>query len=168
MAVSFNGTITLSVSATLTDDATLGNGTHTIQKTYKKVYSNGSGANQASQMYAAVRSINASSNEDLDLAGGLTNIFGDTITFATVKEIIIYSHATNGDNLNIGGDATAAFSTIFGDSSDILSIAPGGLLHLQNPNAAGYAVTGTSADILQIANADSAEAADYDIIIIGD
>ena len=101
------------------------------------------------------------------MAGSLTNALGATVTFARIKAIVIASAATNGGNIEIGGAASAQFSSMFGDVSDKLIVNPGGFVVLATPGATGYAVTATSADLLKIANADSGASASYDIILIG-
>lgn len=167
MAASFNGSISVVVNGTLTSDIDSGGATHKVNNTYKTTFTNGTAADQANMMFSDDRQISGSGSDDLDLAGSLTDAFGTTITFTSIKAIIIKADADNGNNLSIGGDATAPFSTLFADGSDELILAPGGTLCLVNPNANGYAVTATTADILEITNADSS-AANYEITIIGE
>jgi hypothetical protein len=50
---------------------------------------NGTGSGQANQLYAKSFTITTGSNQDLDLAGSLANEFGETITFAKIKGIIV-------------------------------------------------------------------------------
>ena len=49
-----------------------------------------------------------------------------------------------------------------------MTVKPGGWLASYDPSATGYAVTNTTADILQIANSSSGSSVDYDIIVIGE
>jgi len=98
------------------------------------------------------RTIAASSADDLDLYGGLTNSFGTTINFTSIKGIIIYADSANTNDVLVGGDGSAAFVNWVSASNDVVVVKPGGLFALINPQANGYAVTATTADILQIAN----------------
>ena len=168
MTASLNGSVTLSFNLTLTSDPDIGTATHVINKTYRTAFTNGTGANQGNMAWQDSGSISASSSTDFDLAGSLTDAFGTTITFTSVKGILIYSDSANGDNLSVGGDGAAPFSTIFADGSDELLIHPGGKVYLEAPGANGYVVTATTADILEITNLDSGGAATYEIILIGE
>lgn len=146
----------------------IGIGQHKIDLIKDIAFTSGTGANQINLLWSDQRTLAASTGEDLDLAGSLVDAFGNTLTFASIKMIYIFSAAANGDNLLVGGAASAAISTLFSDTSDEIIVAPGGTMLLVNPNAAGYAVTATTADLLRIENADSGAAATYDIIIAGD
>lgn len=126
----------------------------------------GTASNKADRIFADQRSINASSSENLDLAGALADPYGATITFAKVKAILVRAATTNGGNIVVGGAASAAFVGPFGDSSDVLEIPAGGVAMLAAP-AGGWPVTATTADILKIANDDSGAAGVYDVVIIG-
>jgi len=168
MAETLTATITIKELSNLSADVSeLSTITGKVNETQTLSFANGTGANQANNRFDDTRSVDASSTDSLDLAGGLTNNLGTTLTFTKVKYIRISAASTNGDNLEVGGNA-AAFSTIFGDATDKIIIPPGGHFILSNPSAAGFAVTATTADILDIANADSGAAASYDIVVIGE
>lgn len=167
MAESFIGSISVAVAGTLTSGLDIGTGTHKVDSNFKTNFTNGTAANQANMMWTDSRNLAGSTSEDLDLAGALTSAFGTSITFTSIKGIIISAATTNGGNLSIGGDATAAFNTWVNASADEIILAPGGTFALVNPNADGYAVTATTADILEVTNLD-ASAVDYDIILIGE
>lgn len=168
MAETFNGSVSILVDATLSGGLDIGTGTHKVNSNYKTSFANGTAANQANMMWTDTRTVALSTSDDLDLAGGLVSAFGTTVTFTSIKGIIIHAASANGANLSIGGDATAAFSTLFNAATDEILLAPGGTLAVVNPNADGYVVTATTADILEITNLDGAASADYDIIIIGE
>lgn len=163
MAESFSGNIKFSLAGTFSSD----NDLSTVQQAinYSKTYNltNGTGANQANMIFTDQRTIGASP-DDLDLYGGLTNSFGTTINFAVVKGIIIYAASGNSGNVSIGGDGSA-FVNWVANSSDIVVVKPGGLFALVDPSAAGYAVTDSSADVLQINGTQNDV---YDIILLGE
>ena len=121
----------------------------------------------ADQVFADNRTLSASTSEDLDLAGSLTNALGDTITFASIKAIIIKAGDANGGNMTIGGAASNAFEAWTMAAGDGVLLRPGGTFVLIAPTASDYAVTATTADLLKIANLDGAAAATYDIYLIG-
>lgn len=168
MAKSFTGFIDIATKLTLTDpDVDFGSSTYNASKSYPNRFTNGNGAKQANMCFADTRTVAASNSEDLDLAGGLTSALGDTITFTSVKGIVIHAHASNTNDVEIGGDS-AAFASFFGDASDTIVLKPGCTFAITNPNANGYAVTASTGDILQIANSSSGTSVSYDILIIGE
>ena len=128
----------------------------------------GTGASQADLVWAdQARSINATTNDDLDLAGGLTDGLGATVTMARLKLIYIKNNETTaGRVIQLGGSATNPVSTLFGATPDYLTIPPGGIFCLAVPDATAFAVTGGSADTIRIRNP-NASAITYDIILIG-
>mgnify|MGYP001555613384 CR=1 FL=1 len=125
----------------------------------------GTGANKANQCWADERSLNASSSEEIDLAGNLSNAFGQTLTFSKVKAVVIKASASNASDVEMGGAAANAFASFVKDSSDIILIKPGGLIVLIAPDASGFDVS--SNDLLKMANSGGA-AISYEIIVIGE
>jgi hypothetical protein len=123
----------------------------------------GTSSNQADLVFHDKRTILTGANDDLDLAGSLTDGFGTVLTFVKVKVILIYNLNAS-RTLTIGGAATP-FSAFMADPSDKIVIQPSGLLLLVAPNA-GYTVGAGSTDLLRVAN-DSGSSCDYRIIIIG-
>ncbi len=128
---------------------------------------NGTGANQASQQWHDRRTILASSNDDLDLAGVLTNAFGVTLTFTKIKAIGIKANAANANDVVVGNAAANGVSTIFGATTHTLKIKPGGIMILTAPDVNGYGITAATADILRIANGGAGSSVTYDIVIVG-
>jgi hypothetical protein len=129
----------------------------------------GTGAGQADLLFSDTRTVNASSNDDLDLAGGLTNAFGASLTFARVKGLIVAASASNTNNVLVGGDATNTFLTWVVAEADAVILRPGACLALfAGPaDATGYAVTGATGDLLRISNSGAGTSVTYDIVIIG-
>lgn len=128
---------------------------------------NGSGANQASLMFSDIRTLTASSTENLDLAGSLVDAFGTTLTFAKIKALIVIADAGNTNDVLVGGAGSNTMLTFFGDATDIVKVKPGGMLVLVAPDATGYAVTASTGDILKVANSSSGTGVTYKIILIG-
>lgn len=166
MATTFSGSLKITAGGTLAKDTDLATLTQVLNYSQTYTLANGTSADQANMMWADTRTLTASSSENLDVAGGLTNGFGDTITFTRLKGIIIFAAAANTNNVLVGGDA-ASISTLTGNINDIVVIRPGGFLALCSPDATGYAITATTADILKIANSAGSTSVTYDIILIG-
>lgn len=130
---------------------------------------NGIGAGQADQIFHDRRTIAASANDDLDLAGTLTNAFGQTVTFAKVKAIVVAAAAANVNNVLVGGDATNTFFTYAVAEGDALILRPGATFALVagSADATGYAVTAGTADLLRLSNSGAGSSVTYDVVIIG-
>lgn len=167
-------TVTTGVSSTLLKAADFGDG-HNAQDpvnfTTKTRYTTGTGANKANQHWHDDRSLSSGANDDLDLAGGLTDIFGTTVTFTIVKAIYIKNKSTT-DALRVGGGGANEWvgaTTPFLATGDKLVIPPSGELLLQCPTAAGWPVTAGSADVLRLTHPGTTSAAlTYDIFILGE
>jgi hypothetical protein len=130
----------------------------------------GTGADQADKLWHDQRTVNATSNDDLDLTA-LTNVlFGSTVTvnFVKVKAILIVNTSTtSGQVLRLGGaGAGLAFATPFnGSATAVVEVGADSCLMLMNKKD-GWTVTPTTGDILRIANPNAA-AVTYKIAIIG-
>jgi hypothetical protein len=127
---------------------------------------NGTGTNQVSRLFSDTRTLAASATENLDLAGVLTDPFGNVLTFATVKVLKFCAAAGNVNNVVIGGAAVNAFVGPFGAAAHTLAVRPGGCFVWIAPQA-GAAVTPGTSDLLQVANSGAGTAVTYDVIILG-
>lgn len=125
---------------------------------------NGTGSGNANAVFSDVRSLSSGGNEELDLAGSLTDAFGATLTFTKVKALIIWNPTANTVNITVGGAASNTFTGPFGDASDVITIQPGGFFAITAPKT-GYTVTASTGDKLKVL----AGAADltYGIHIVG-
>lgn len=143
--------------------------TVTVPLTLRKAVSitAGTGANQADKVFHDQRTLTASSTEDLDLAGSLTDAFGATITFARIKGIFVAAASANTNNVLVGGAASNQFINWVSDATDKIVVRPGGWFGLVAPDATAYAVTAGTGDLLRIGNSGAGTAVTYDIILIG-
>ena len=130
-----------------------------------RAFADGGGAGQASVFYSASRPLAGGANESLDLNGtALVDSFGTPLALTKIKGILIQSRDTNAQNLTIANVANS-ISTIFGATYSF-TLQPGEFLAKVTNSNAGYAVTPTTADLLNIAAAAGA-AVTYDIVLIG-
>jgi hypothetical protein len=127
---------------------------------------NGTGTNQASRLFSDTRTLAASATENLDLAGVLTDPFGNVLTFATVKVMKFCAAAANVNNVVIGGAAVNGFVGPFGAAPHTLAVRPGGCFVWVAPQT-GAAVTPGTGDLLQVANSGAGTSVTYDVIILG-
>lgn len=166
MALALTLNYDLSLSWTYTNALDLSTPEDRKRLNFLDSLASGTGLDQADRIFHDSRSISTGANDDLDLAGGLTDAFGTTLTFVKIKGIFIKNTATTaGEILNVGG-GSAHFINWIGAAGDIVKIGPDGLFVLWNPSAAGYAVTATTADILRITNAGAGTIV-YQIILVG-
>lgn len=128
----------------------------------------GTGSGQADKLWiSGGRTLAGSANEDLDLAGTLTDAFGATFTLARVKGIIIASAAANTNDVVLGGAAANGFISWVGSATDKVKVKPGGVLALFAPDATAYPVTAATADLLRVTNGAAGTSITYDIAVIG-
>lgn len=145
---------------------TLAPATVPVELGYLYTTSVGTSSGKADQVVIAERTLSGSGSDSLDLAGGVGNIFGGTVTIAKVVAIgIVNTSTTTGDILVVGGAASNAFSTMFADATDKIKVQPGGSLFWASPLVPAD-VTATTGDILQVTNAGS-NSVTYRIIIVG-
>lgn len=114
----------------------------------------------------------ASQTTTLDLAGGLTDAYGHTLTFAVVKLIILRNRNTvQTDILRIGPAASNGWTGFWADASDRTLCKGGiagqpGIVVLYDPY--GITVTAGTGDNLAIIEAGGANTVTYDIFIAGE
>jgi hypothetical protein len=159
-------TLALALAASYTKAQDLGAVQAPLKFTPTFQFTQGTGAGQAQILWHDTRTLAASASEDLDLAGALTDAFGATVTIDKVKALVITADPTNVNNVLVGGAASAQAAPWFGAATDKLVVRPGGLIALVAPDATGYDITATSADLLKIANSSSGSAVTYSIVIL--
>jgi len=144
-----------------------------LDATLEKIlnFTNGTGANEADIVWADRRTIAASTSEDLDLAGVLTDAFGATINAAEVVAILVIAAAANTNNVVLGG-AAAPVPLFGGDGATAVddptfAVKPGGFFFVAAPNAAGLFTVGAgTTDDLKVANSGGTTGVTYDIAIL--
>lgn len=135
-----------------------------LTRTYPWSVKAGTGAGQADLKWSSLaRSLGVSANEDIDLAGALTDAFG-TVVFVKVKAILIAAAAANTNNVQVRRGATNGVPWITAVSSG-MDLKPGGFLLWHDP--VGTTVTAGTGDLINIANSAGGTAVVYDIVIVG-
>jgi hypothetical protein len=168
MAESFAATLRIVVDATLSNSLDLSGSSQPLRYTKSYGLTDGTGADKAKQMFTDQRTLAASATEDLDMSGTLTNAFGTTIAFTNIKALVVSASADNTNDVDVGGAASNGVISFFGDATDKLSVKPGGTIVLIAPDATGYDVTDSTADLLTITNSAGSTSVTYDIIVIGE
>jgi len=120
----------------------------------------------ADRIFADTRTVNASTNDDVDLAGTLTDSFGATVTFVKVKGIWVRAAAANTQTFTVGAAPSNGWATMLAAAGVIMR--PGAAFSVLTGAAdnTAYGVTAGTGDLLRIANGAGASIA-YDIVIVG-
>lgn len=138
--------LALAISATLTGAPDVGGASHNIGEEISQIFKDGTGLGQATQVFAD--DFSAASTQTYDLAGGVTNALGATLTFTAIKAIVIKNDGAGAITFGGGSNPVGAF---FANSADQNVIPAGGFLVLVDPTAAGQAVTAGTGDVLTLA-----------------
>lgn len=172
MARSLLANLTASFRWSYSETTDLAVATTNTALTLEDELTSGTGLDSADRLFADTRAVSASANDDIDVAGSLTDPLGQTVSFAKIKGILIANlNSTSTDIITVGGDGTQGFHTWLKttgvSSTGGVRVFPGGVFLLWNPAAAGYAVTGTTADILRITEVGGVNTVNYKIVLIG-
>jgi len=154
---------------------------------YVMALTQGDGANNGRFHYRARRTLTANTGTDqLDLAGSLTDVYGNALTFVTVRAMLIENKGlpaagndgsdddswttAAGQDLLVGGASSNAWQKWLNDVANAKTrVRSGGVLVLTAP-VDGIKVTAGTGDILEIAwdgSAASGGDIEYDIILVG-
>jgi hypothetical protein len=158
------GSINLSIQASLTSALDLSTARDPLAYTLAQAISDGAGADQSNQCWHDTRTLVASANDDLDLAGVLVNAFGATVTFARVKFLFVRNKTTSGAPITVGPAPAQGVANFLG-TSDRLPI--GAWMCMGLFDATGWAITAGTADKIRIGNTSGSLTATYDIIVVG-
>lgn len=159
-------TIRAGVSARLIGSSDFSNPRFDLPFPGEITLADGTAASKADVIFSDQRTISASSNEDLDLSGSLTDAIGGSAVFAKVKCIYIKAADANTNDVQVKPAASNGFTGPFADASDRIDIAPGGSLLISAP-VSGWAVTAGTGDLLNVANSSSGTGVTYDIVVVG-
>ena len=144
----------------------------------------GVGADKADLIWWDRRPVAKDTTDDLDLAGSLTDGFGETLSFATIKVILVINrsdeamagagvagedHPATDAKIQVGGAASAEFQGPFAAADDAIIVPAGGVFVIHSPTIdGGWTVNATTHDILGITNLDADDEALYDIVLVGE
>lgn len=157
-----------SIKGTLTTSRDGGDASFAVDEIASHAVENGTGAGQANAVYVDDFSIAASGTLDIDLSGTLEDAHGNTLVFTAVKEIQIKAASGNTNNVVIG-NGTNPFVGPFSAGTVTLALKPGGFFHVSDGySAAGWTVTGGSADVIKLANSGAGTAVTGTVVVVGE
>lgn len=166
--MALTSSVSIAASADLTNPRDLDSGSQVLALRRAVSLATGTGAGQADKVFTDRRTLAASATEDLDLAGVLLDAYGDAITFARIKGLVIAAAAGNTNNVIVGNASATAWAALLGATGTV-TLRPGAVLCAMagQADATGYAVTAGTGDLLKVANSSSGTAVEYDIVLIG-
>lgn len=126
--------------------------------------SNGTSSGQASQQWHDTRTLGASANENLDLAGSLVNAFGVTVTFTKIKLLFFRASSANTNDVQVTRASSNGF-VWFLAASDGFKLQPGAWNCFFDP--VGVTVTAATGDLITVANSAGSTSVTYDVIMVG-
>lgn len=162
MATTLSATLKATFAGTLQNIGDLSTGEDRFSWSLRQIFAASGGDVVADQFWSDSRDA-ANTTDSLDLAGALTNKFGESITLTKVKLIIIKAGTTNTVDIEVTMPADGI--PIFKTAADAVLLKPGGLFVYLAPAAAGIAVGAGATDQLDLTAA--AGTALYDILIAG-
>lgn len=166
MATVLTTNINLLLSAALSNPLDLVTGAAPLEYPYKRTWTNGTTVDKADLIFSDTRTINASSNEDLDLAGSLSSMYGTTLTYVELKCIIIKAAAANTNAVRVTRPASNGVP-LFLAASDGIDVFPDGVFFWACPADGKVTVTAATGDLINVANSSSGTSVTYDVVIIG-
>jgi hypothetical protein len=165
--------IDVNITASLTKARDLGNTPESPLDFANRIsLTTGTGAGQADKLFYDERSISASSSEDLDLVGSLSDDFGDAFSPVRIKAIAVkaapYSGTANTNNVVVGGAAATQWAALLGAAGTI-TLRPGSVfIAAAGPlDATGYVCAAGATDLLKVANSGAGTSVVYQIVLIG-
>lgn len=132
----------------------------------------GTGADQADTVWFDAATQIADATDTIDLAGGVTDVFGSTITMVRVKCMFFKNTSTTASILQVGPHATAnpfqcAITSVGGvTGNEARSVPPGGGFIIWAPGATGWAVGAGATDDFEVFESSSLASA-YEVAVVG-
>jgi hypothetical protein len=156
---------TLGVSIDLTDNLAgdLDTSVARLLKTFGWTLVGGTGSGKVDKAWSDERTLAASANEDIDVSGSLTGVFG-AFAPAKLKAVVVYALPTNTNSVIVS--RPAANGVPFLDAaSDAVTLTPGSVLCATN--LTGWTVTAGTGDLINIANSAGTTGVTYRIALLG-
>lgn len=144
--MALSGKIEAIVDMVLSGSPDSGTVKHTVNESIRLDFTNGTGEDQANNLFAD--DFSGVASQTYDLAGGVTNAIGSTLTFTAIKAIVVEN--TGSSEITYGGGANP-FLGFIGAAAHTIKIPAGGMLVLVDPTAAGQAVTAGTGDTITLA-----------------
>lgn len=172
-ADNITGRIRINPAITHTGTGTASTLTEVLENTYQWngtaiIGTNGSAAG-LNKLWVYSGTIGGGATQSFDLAGGVTNSFGATLTFSRVKlmQICPSNSMANPQTVLLRPAHANGFASWQSGTNDGQRVFAGGAWAVMAPTTNAYAVTAGTGDLLEIVN-ESTNAASYFLYIAGE
>ena len=129
-------------------------------------FGDGVGASQIDRIWSDERTLAASDTEDLDLnAGNLLDPYGNVVTFAKLKAILVIADPGNTNTVEVTKPAANGVP-IFLDDEGGIPVRPGGFFAEGAPGA-GQVVTAGTGDLITVTNGGAGTPVTYKVVLLG-
>jgi len=160
MAKTLTVTRALTFSGAFENTKDNGSVVESIEIQLTQIYSHGTGANQANEYKDDTRSV-AAASETIDLQTDLTDEFGTTLLFTSIKSITIKNlSSTSGESLTISGNF---MGSILDATDSTHRVDAGGVWHTESP-IDGYTVDATHKQLTIDPGSDTIS---YTLVLVG-
>lgn len=133
-------------------------------KTIVTAFTYGTDDGEADKVFHERRTLADGAAQTYPLAVGQTARLSETVSFATVKAIVIYSTSADNKVLTLSAGVSGLTGWLGDRETDTIDVQPGGLFVLTAPNT-GYTCE-SFADEITVTNA-AGGSSTFDIIVIG-
>jgi hypothetical protein len=150
MALTYTGRVAVNITGTYTNDGAVGNDlTQLVSESISKSVTSGTGADMANIYVKKTGTATTTPADALDCSGTSTDDFGVTTAMTEILCVLIKNTGSSVP-LIVGGEA----GDILQFAADTI-VPPDGFLLVYTSNAAGMAVTATTADTIAVQTASS-------------
>jgi hypothetical protein len=160
MALTYTGRVAVNITGTYTNDGAVGNDlTQLVSESISKTITSGTGADMANIYVKKTGTATTTPADVIDCSGTTADDFGVTTAMTEILCILIKNTGST-NPLIVGGEA----GDIVNLAADLV-VPPDGFAILYSSNAAGMAVTATTADTISVQTASSTTT--YEISVWG-
>ncbi len=118
-----------------------------INPTPSVTFANGSGANQANQLYQATRTFSGTTDTlQVSSAGSLKDSYGTAVALVRIKAVYVQNTGTS--SITIGGGSSPVTTLL--NSTGTVTLPAGGFAVFVTPDATGWTVTASTADTITV------------------
>ena len=125
----------------------------------------GTSALQMETVWSARVALTNLATKSYDLAGGLTNRFGETISLTAVKWVSLGCDSVNRGSIKLG-DGLATWSSFTGGTNQSITLRPAVQIMLMASGTNNYTVTATTGDILKFTDLNNSTNAWTNTVVI--
>lgn len=161
-------TVSMGVTGSQTATADLGPVTYPYASSFGASYQSGTGAGQVDRVYTKTNTLAASGTANIDLAGSVTDPFGNTLTFARIKSIYVKAADANTNNVQVTRPASNGVPWLMA-AGDGIALRPGAAISWASgiADATGVAVTAGTGDLITFTNSAGTTGVTYTVVITG-